>query len=715
MKRFAVVASLLAMAAGLYAAPFSVSQGQVELYNAAGVVQALDENAASNASTGWIVRTKDDPIVVATPIGVATLAPDSILVIGSFTLEKPTLYLVQGEIDLTVDSSYGGTLEVCTTAARYDFSGGTDLTVVSTDDDEQVDVISGSTHAVNRYTHRGVDVPALTTYFMKDNTFEQLLVNDVPAEPVPAMPRFTEVTRVPGKPVFLQDESGNAAVVVPVSTKTAPASEAAPAAAPAEAQQAEAAPAQAAGGTSAEPAAEAPEAAAPAKEKDSHVGISMRVDYNVYDRDYYEHQTRLTLVPYIDTPSFALGGRLYVQTWTFDTDEFDDRWEWGWNTNLSHFDTDRTTVGFASVMDYIDFLRIGKVGGYAWFTIDKEKYAESGSSITGLDVIPSDQRAAHFGLRFGDVRIRGSFDDVSLHNIIWGKDYGVNGGFTYGNMSLSIVDKREQDIVALGMIYGLSEGLTYDVAGGSGDTNYFISYPYVEARIPFVNKDSHRFGILGSASTYMPLAPDFQTDKFYNSDDEEFDNYMVNGGIYMGWSHFDLSLLGGYHEGISVPFVRSAFTRAWGNADGIVYDSDADIRLTATWKSEHFSFGALYNFPLDIDQDDGIAHLKNPITASERNADYLAIGTQAKLGLFRFGLGYEVYGISDTTNVEDDLYQAYSISLGMSLGRWFDIEVGARKPVTMDGKEWWHDGNYYSEDQEPYLYVTGSLTLDKAF
>lgn len=694
MKKHLLVATLFFAAMALPAQePFAVSSGDFALYNESGERLALDENAARTATNGWVIQTQDRPVTIQTPVGTIELAANATLVTGDLSETRPSLYLVDGKASFSTARDFTGRLTVSTPVSRYRATGYSGMQITTTSDEESISMFVGSAQSVNGLTHKATQVKAMEKLDQKTGQITLLEAEDMDAwerslaripdapafgsvvvtpyrGPVPSQPQSLTVFRLPAAPSGL---SVQVLEIAPAPGRISVSSEAAgddafiPAPTPSQLRDDMATPRHD------EPAAQ------PKKASDTRMGVVVSYEYDRAGKHFYTNEDdrisknlhQFDVKPYFESKYFGLKLDLAVQTLNYDD------WDNGWSSNLTHFDSDGWKETTSSIMGYIDSFHLGSKSGHLWMAVDKDPLNEEGKIMTGYHAVQPDWKNLSLGMRFGSVRINGTFDDVELHHMR--EEERSLSGWQYGNLSLSLVDD-DLSFFSFGAVYAV-HGDRAAAFLTDAHTYSSVSYPYAEINIPFLgNKRKYHLNLLGSAATYLPVSPDMNFDYIYDSDESSFDNFLLTGGLSFGTKAWDIQLIAGHHKGFINPYVRSPFVRAAG-MNYLQYTSDMDARLQATYKGRFFSFGASYTLPFDFDEDDKIARFSSDV-GTGLHADMLSIGFSAQLKGFTLSAGYEVYGLNDMHGLDDadDLSTMLKASLAYDWS-FLHLEGGVKRNI----------------------------------
>ncbi|MDD7202241.1 MAG: hypothetical protein SPF89_07185 [Sphaerochaetaceae bacterium] len=690
MKKHLLVATLFFAAMALSAQePFSVSSGDLALYNENGERLALDENAARTATNGWVIQTQDRPVTIQTPVGTIGLSSNATLVTGDLSETRPSLYLVDGEASFSTAQNFTGRLTVSTPVSRYRATGYSSMKIITTDGEESISMYVGNAQSVNGLTHKATQVKAMEKLDQKTGQITLLDAEDkepitrIPDAPtfsgvvvtpyhgsIPSQPQNLTVLRLPAVPGGM---SVQVIEVAPVPSQISVGSEPVkddaflPAPTPSQLEEDLAA------------SRPAEKARQPKKPSDTQLGVVVSYEYDRAGKHFYTNEDdrisknlhQFDVKPYFESKYFGLKLDLSTQTLNYDD------WDNDWSSNLTHFDSDGWKETTGSVMSYIDSFHLGSKSGHLWMAVDKEPLNEEGKIMTGYHAVQPDWKNLSLGMRFGSVRINGTFDDVELHHMRE-EDRSLYG-WQSGNLSLSLVDD-DLSFFSFGAVYALHGD---KAAAFSTDSQRYsaVSYPYVEVNIPVLgNKRQYHFNLLGSAATYLPVSPDMDFDYIYDSDESSFDNFLLLGGLSFGTKAWDLQLTAGHHKGFINPYARTPFVRSVGQ-NYLQYKSDMDARLQATCKGRYFSFGASYTLPFDFEEDDKIARFSSGVD-TDLHADMLAIGLSAQLKGFTLSAGYEVYGLNDMHGLDDanDLSTMLKASLAYDWS-FLHLEGGVKRDI----------------------------------
>lgn len=697
MKKHLLVAALFLAAMALSAQePFAVSSGDFALYNESGERLALDENAARTATNGWIVQTQDRPVTIQTPVGTIELAANTTLVTGDLSETRPSLYLVDGEASFSTARDFTGRLTVSTPVSRYRATGYSGMLVTTNAGEEAISMFVGSAQSVNGLTHKATQVKAMERLDQKTGqitllgaedkdswerslahipdapTFGNVVVTPYPGS-IPSQPQTLTVTRLPAAPGGL---SVRVISIAPapsqVSVSTAAIGDDAFIPAPTPSQLEASLPD---GGIHVPATGKEHQP----KKASARMGVTLSYEYDRAGEYFYinggnrisKNLHQFSAKPYVESKYFGLKLDLAVQTLDYED------WDNDWSSNLTHFDSDGWKETTSSIMSYIDSFHLGSKAGHLWMAVDKEPLNEEGRIMTGYHAVQPDWKNLSLGMRFGSVRINGSFDDVELHHMRE-TDRSLKG-WQYGNLSLSLVDD-DLSFFSFGAVYALhgDSTVTFQERDEAGAHTYrSVSYPYAEINIPFLgNRRQYHLNLLGSAATYLPVSPDMDFDYIYDSDESSFDNFLLTAGLSFGTKAWDVQLTAGHHKGFINPYVRSPFVRTMG-MNYLQYKADMDARLQATYKGRCLSFGASYTLPFDFDQDDKIARFSDGV-----HADMLSIGLSAQLKGFTLGAGYEVYGLNDMHGLDDadDLSTMLKASLAYDWS-FLHLEGGVKRNI----------------------------------
>jgi len=135
---------------------------------------------------GWIVLSGQEPVTIKGPNTTIVLQRESILTIGSTTVNKPSYYLIAGSASFLMDTPFLGKLEVSTPVGIYTLQGHGEM-FISSDYAEIVFSLGGKIRVMNAITRQITDLPEFTYLNLADpfvntkelsrETYETLSIN----------------------------------------------------------------------------------------------------------------------------------------------------------------------------------------------------------------------------------------------------------------------------------------------------------------------------------------------------------------------------------------------------------------------------------------------------------------------------------------------------------------------------------------------------------
>jgi len=702
MKRIVSLVTIIVVTSLLFAdGVFTISNSDLKLFNTQGKQMELTEDVASNVSKGWIIRTSDKPVIVTTPIGSVKLEANSLLVTGNLDMDLPSLYLVDGEASFSTDNDFTGLLTVSTPVSSYILSGDSQVYLATSSDEECLVVFKGNAKATNILSGRQFIVPALNKLDMQVSSIAKLseddlqkyeiysldgihpLISLVPVQEieqpkqltVEVKPLETEetivkkvsipnqiqsvtVTSVPVVPeepnsVFVSDIKKEtnimfvisvtpmkpiAPVYKPTKITVQPLLKPAMVETPAQVKAVETS------GSGVEAKKSTMVTTSVTNEAKNDIGVSLAYEfgYGISDKKM-DH--KVTLTPFFSSEWFSLALKANAETSDFSS----------FQSNVYPFDSTDIFATIGSVSRLIDKIQIGSINKWLFLAVDDNSYPTDGSALNAKRLVSYGGPNFYFHLKIGSFTMKSSFQDLYLLEMLKGK-------YNYGNFSLAY-DAQSWNIVLGAMLR--TKKVSVDL------------YPYLELSFPLVNNRALRLNLLINAASYLPTYPTIDFSQVFSTQCSYFfPNFNLLGGLKVSTGGFTMKVQIGGHKGQTYPMLVNDFSIA---GLDMSFDSDFDVQGSISFTSSVFHAMVLYNQPLLFD---GTSLHRGKLTASpSQGADLL----QASIGLdiqdFSLNLGYEIYGIAETSDFFAGPYNAAIASASYRF-RDFLFKLGAKHVVS---------------------------------